>query len=171
MFRLRDGRSARIRRAEPEDADEFIRNFGTIAAEGDLVMSERSTRTVEEVQVQFRDADPQHGLWLVAEVEGRPVGGANFARGRWSKNAHTAELGVALLPEFRGFGLGEAMLQAGIVWARAVGVQKLKLGVFASNERALALYRKMGFAEEGRLKEEVVIRGRRVDEILMALWV
>ncbi len=60
-------------------------------------------------------------------------------------------------------------MRAGIEWARDVGVRRLKLGVFETNERALALYRKLGFVEEGRLKGEVVLDGKPVDEILMAL--
>ena len=168
--KLPDGRALIVRVAQPADAEAQIRNFNVIASEGVFVMTESFSRTVEEIRTQFRDADPHAALWLVAEVEGRVVGSANFLRGRWKKNAHTAELGVALLAEFRGLGIGEALMRAGIDWARHVGVRKLKLGVFASNERAVRLYRKLGFTEEGRLREDVILDGRPDDELLMALW-
>jgi len=62
------------------------------------------------------------------------------------------------------------MLQTMIAWARSVGIRKLTLGVFASNTPAVALYRKLGFAQEGRSRGQVILRGRPVDELLMALW-
>jgi RimJ/RimL family protein N-acetyltransferase len=167
---LRDGGTALLRRATQEDAEAHLANFNAIAAEGVFLMSEALTRSIEEVRRQFREADPRAELWLVAEVDGRVVGGANFQRGRWAKNAHTADLGMGLIPEMRGRGIGEAMLREGIEWARSIGIRKLKLGVFASNERAIGLYRKMGFGEEARLTGEVVLDGRPTDELLMALW-
>jgi RimJ/RimL family protein N-acetyltransferase len=168
--RLRDGRSVVVRHARPEDAEAHIANFNAIAAERIYVMTETFPRTVEEIRTQFRDAGPRSSLWLVAEADGRVIGGANLLRGRWEKNGHTAELGVAILAPYRGIGLGELLLRACLEWAREVGIRKVRLGVFASNERAIALYRKVGFREEGRLRREVVLDGRPVDEVLMALW-
>jgi RimJ/RimL family protein N-acetyltransferase len=167
---LRDGGSVVIRRATPQDAEVHIANTNAIAGERVYLMTETFARPVDEIERQFRDADPSAELWLLAELEGRVVGGANFRRGRWTKNAHTADLGVALLPSARGRGIGEALLREGFGWARSVGIRKLKLGVFASNERALAFYLKLGFVVEARLKNEVVLDGRPTDEILMALW-
>lgn len=167
--RLKDGRYAIIRRAGPEDADAWVANVNAIGAERVFIMTEAFQRSAEEVRKQFTETDPLQELWLAAEVEGALAGGADFRRGTHSKNSHVASLGVAILKRYRGLGLGEAMMRAGIEWARSVGISRLKLGVFASNERALALYRKMGFAEEGRLRGEVVLEGKPVDEILMAL--
>ncbi len=170
QVQLRDGSSARLRRARPEDAEAHIERTNRIGAERVYTLTERLGRTLEEVRAQFRDADPRTTLWLVAEVGGEVVGGANFRRGTWAKNAHTADLGVAILPAHRGRGLGEALMRAGIDWAREVGVRKLKLGVFATNERAIRLYRRLGFVEEARLRGEVVLQGEPVDELLFALW-
>ncbi|MDE2046596.1 MAG: GNAT family N-acetyltransferase, partial [Thermoplasmata archaeon] len=50
------------------------------------------------------------------------------------------------------------------------GIRKLKLRVFATNQRAQKLYRALGFVEEARLRGEVIIEGRVVDDVLMALW-
>jgi len=167
---LQDGRSAVVRSATPADAEVWIANVNAVASEGIYLMTERFTRTVEEIRVQFRDADPRTALWLIGEVDGVVVAGGNFSRGLPVKSAHTASLGVFVLREYRGLGLGEALMRAGIEWAREVGIRKLKLGVFATNERALALYRRLGFTEEGRLRGEVILGGVPVDEILMSRW-
>ena len=60
------------------------------------------------------------------------------------------ELGMAVAREWRGRGVGSALLVAAIDWARERGLHKLSLGVFAHNAAAIALYRKFGFVEEGR---------------------
>jgi ribosomal protein S18 acetylase RimI-like enzyme len=60
------------------------------------------------------------------------------------------ELGMAVAREWRGRGVGSALLAAGIDWARGRGLHKLSLSVFPHNEAGIALYRKHGFAEEGR---------------------
>jgi len=60
------------------------------------------------------------------------------------------EIGMAILREWRGRGVGSALMEAAIAWARERGLHKLSLGVFAHNTAGLALYRKYGFVEEGR---------------------
>jgi RimJ/RimL family protein N-acetyltransferase len=55
----------------------------------------------------------------------------------------------------RGRGVGSALVAAAIDWARAHDLHKLALGVFPHNEPAIALYRKFGFVEEGRLVRHI----------------
>jgi RimJ/RimL family protein N-acetyltransferase len=168
-LRLKNGQDAILRSATPNDAESWVANVSAIGAEWIYLMTEIFRRTPDQVREQFRDADPTSTLWLVGELEGKVVAGADFHRGIHSKNAHTASLGVAVRREFRGLGFGEALMRAGTEWARSVGVTRLKLGVFATNRPALSLYQKLGFVEEGRLKGEVILDGRPVDEVLMAL--
>jgi RimJ/RimL family protein N-acetyltransferase len=168
---LRDGRSAIVRRADAGDAEALIAHLSAVGAEKVYLMTERFDRTAEEVRKFVEQHDGVAGEYLVAVVEGTVAGSANFLRGKQSKNAHTAELGVAVRKEWRGLGIGAALMEAGIRWARSVGVRKLTLGVFATNERAVRLYRRLGFVEEGRLRGQVILDGVPVDELLMALWV
>ncbi len=96
--------------------------------------------------------------------------GRGFQERPQVKNSHIAELGIAIKKGARGQGLGRAMLEDGIGWARTTGIHKLFLGVFETNDRAIALYRSLGFQEEARLKGQVVLRGKPADLVLMALW-
>jgi RimJ/RimL family protein N-acetyltransferase len=168
---LKDGRRARVRPAEPRDAEALIANLSAIGAEGIYLMTERFALTPDEERKILRTYDGLAGLYLVACIGEDLVGGATFLRGAQRKNAHTATVGVALRADARGLGLGAALMRVGIGWARSVGIRKLTLGVFATNERALRLYRTLGFAEEGRLRGQVILEGVPVDELLMALWV
>ncbi|MDE1822098.1 MAG: GNAT family N-acetyltransferase [Euryarchaeota archaeon] len=141
-----------------------------VTAEREYVMAEGLVLTREEAAKQLAGADAQKTLYLVAEVGGRVVGQAGFFRGEYTKNAHTGQLWIVVAREHRGLGVGRAMMERGIAWARSIGIRKLKLRVFATNQRAQNLYRSMGFVEEARLRGDVIIDGRVVDDVLMALW-
>jgi ribosomal protein S18 acetylase RimI-like enzyme len=72
--------------------------------------------------------------------------------------------------EWRGRGVGSALLAAAIEWAREYGLHKLSLGVFAHNAAAIALYRKFGFVEEGRhVKQYRRASGELWDSVDMGL--
>ena len=109
-------------------------------------------------------------LTLVAEVDGQVVGMlAAFARGHG-----VAELGMSVDEGRRGLGIGTALLEGCMAWARAEGIHKLALEVFPHNEPAIGLYRKLGFVEEGLLRAhyrrrdgelwDAVVMGLRLDE-------
>ncbi len=168
--RLKDGRTATIRHAVPTDADAAMELTREVTAERVYVMTDRLVLTPEQVRQQLNDADDRSEIYLVAEVEGSIVGEASFRKGSYAKNAHTGDLWVVVRKDHRSRGVGEALLRTGIDWARSAGIRKLKLRVFATNEVAQHLYRKLGFVEEARLGDEVMIDGRLVSDVLMALW-
>ena len=60
------------------------------------------------------------------------------------------DVGMAVARDWRGLGVGSALMAAAIEWALERGLHKLSLGVFAHNTAGIALYRKFGFVEEGR---------------------
>jgi RimJ/RimL family protein N-acetyltransferase len=69
------------------------------------------------------------------------------------------EIGMMVAADWRGRGVGSALVAAAIEWAPRQGLHKLALSVFPHNIAAIALYRKFGFVEEGRLVRHV----RRAD--------
>ena len=80
------------------------------------------------------------------------------------------ELGMLVDREWRGRGVGSALLQAAIDWARDHGLHKLSLEVFTHNTAAIALYRKCGFLEEGhRVKHYRRASGELWDALVMGL--
>jgi RimJ/RimL family protein N-acetyltransferase len=86
-------------------------------------------------------------LTLLAEVGNEVVGELVAVRRRYG----TASVGMSVAQAWRGKGVGSALMQACIDWARGAGVHKLELQVFPHNDAALALYRKFGFEREGYL--------------------
>ena len=167
---LKDGRAALIRRVEPADARELLDHVNEVGAEQVYIMTERLGHAVDEEAEILRKLDHRRMLFLVAIVDRTLVGSADIERGRQAKNVHTASLGITIRRQVRGQGLGQAMLEDLLRWAKSEGVRKVTLGVFATNTSAIALYQKLGFSEEARLLGQVVLGGQAIDEVLMALW-
>ena len=95
---------------------------------------------------------------VVADDSGRVVGWCDIRRETIPVYAHVGHLGMGLLPDYRGRGIGMRLLRVAIGEARAAGFERIELSVYAANARALALYRKAGFAHEGTR-----VRGRKLD--------
>jgi ribosomal protein S18 acetylase RimI-like enzyme len=95
---------------------------------------------------------------LVADDGGRVVGWCDIRRELIPVYSHTGHLGMGLLPEYRGRGLGERLLRDSIDAARRGGFERIELSVYGRNVRAAALYRKVGFVHEGTR-----IRGKKLD--------
>ena len=166
---LKDGRAALIRRAEPADAEALIEHVNEVGAEQVYIMTERLGMTRDEEAELIRKLDVRRSLFLVALVDRKLVASADIERGKWAKNAHTARLGISVRKPVRGLGLGRAVLEDLLRWAKSEGVRKVTLEVFATNTGAISLYREMGFVEEARLRGQVILAGQPVDEIVMSL--
>jgi len=95
---------------------------------------------------------------FVAEDADRIVGWCDIRRETIPVYAHAGHLGMGLLPEYRGRGIGERLIRASIDAARVAGFERIELTVYARNVRAVALYRKVGFVHEGTR-----IRGKKLD--------
>jgi RimJ/RimL family protein N-acetyltransferase len=103
---------------------------------------------------------------FVAEEGGEVVGQLHVARTRHGYG----ELGMMVAKGSRGQGVGTALMEAAIAWAREQGLHKLVLDVFPHNEAAIALYRKCGFVEEGRrVKQYRRANGELWDAVQMGL--
>ncbi len=105
---------------------------------------------------------------LVAEIDGRVVGYAGLHL-RDGKRRHSAWLGIAVHDEFAGRGAGQALMRALLDLAdNWIGLLRVDLEANADNERAIALYRRCGFVEEGRQRKAYFSAGAYVDALLMA---
>ena len=105
---------------------------------------------------------------MVAEVDGRVVGFANLSV-RDGKRRHSAWLGIAVHDEFAHRGVGRALMAALLELAdKWIGLVRVDLEADASNQRAIAMYRRFGFVEEGRQKKAYFSDGEFADAILMA---
>lgn len=117
-----------------------------------------------------RETREDGGVVLVAvDAAGTVVGWCDVQRRGREGFRHVGRLGIGMVPEVRGRGLGRRLISQAVQAAREQGMERIELEVFASNTRAIALYESAGFVHEGRKRRVRKLDGRYDDDILMAL--
>ena len=149
-----------IRAARDEDRLPLALMFAAVAEERDGIATE------PPVDVEARAASWTLDGTIVAVAGGEVIGSIHVAPSRFG----FGEIGMAVARDWRGAGVGSALMAAAIDWARERRLHKLSLGVFPHNAAAIALYRKYGFVEEGhRVKHYRRQSGELWDSIEMGL--
>ena len=154
IINLKNGKEALLRNGEFADGEAVFVNFNETHAETDYLLSypdENSFDAQQEAEFLKEKTESPNEIEIVAVVDGVVAGTAGIeAVGAKYKLKHRAELGIAILKEYWGLGLGKALMEACIECAKDAGYTQLELNVVAENERAVSLYKKMGFVEYGR---------------------
>lgn len=153
-----------IRKAAPEDLDGIFEVYATVAAERIHIGGEPPIdREARLARWGERFGEPHH-VMFVAVDDKKIVGQAAIT---W---AGASEIGMAILTEWRGRGIGGALLECLIEWAEQDGSHKMELYVWPHNDAAIALYEKFGFEREGYLKRHYRrANGELWDCIIMGL--
>jgi RimJ/RimL family protein N-acetyltransferase len=159
-----------VRPADPKDASALVALAEAVGSEPEgWLISDSRWRSVGEERRYLR-AVRRHpdAAVFVAETEGGVVGRLSVARDPHPASRHVADLGLMVDAAARRQGIGWALLEQAVGWARQAGVRKLELHVFPHNEPAIQLYERFGFVREG-YRASHYRRGREyVDAILMA---
>lgn len=162
-----------IRTARIEDAKKIALAERDIADEPGFFCSEPSELTDMNVLKTITELkDGKSGIYLVAECETTIVGHAFLEALHLKSICHVAELTIAVHKGWQEKGIGTKLMEKLFEWAKASkAIEKIELNVRASNSRAISLYKKMGFQEEGIRKRRIKLgSGLYIDDILMALF-
>ncbi|OLP57139.1 hypothetical protein BJF92_06305 [Rhizobium rhizosphaerae] len=125
----------------------------------------------EEATRQWLTAGGAKRLALVA-VEGESVVAAGGLHRFEGRRQHAAELGIGVDDAWQRRGVGRALLAALLDSAfNWLQIRRVELTVFTDNHPAIALYRRFGFVEEGRLRGYAFREGDYADVLAMALQV
>jgi len=160
----------RIRPAEPSDAPALVELAAEVGSEAGAWLLTTDAGRSAVAEKRYLRAVRRHpdAAVFVVEAEGAIVGRLSLARDVHPASRHVADLGLMISSSHRRRGIGRALLERAVVWARASGVTKLELHVFPWNEPAISLYESFGFEREGYRKGQYVRDGKPVDAILMA---
>lgn len=171
---LRDGSVLQISRPRGENAAEILEYLKIVGGETHfLLMDENGLGISEEREAKILEA---------AYVE--PRGGMHFGKINREiacmfslschprrRLAHTGEIALSVRRKYWHIGVGSAIMEALIELAKEASLKNVELGVYAENERAIALYRRFGFEEIGRHRGRFCVDGEYYDEILMDLHI
>jgi RimJ/RimL family protein N-acetyltransferase len=142
---------------DPEIADLLV-GFGTGYSRADL-----------EAWIELHRTAADEVVFVIADREDQAIGHVGLYR--IDHRLQSAEFAIAIgEPSAWGKGLGRACSRFLIGYGfDDLNLRRISLQVLEINDRALALYRSLGFVEEGRLRGASRWRDRWVDVIVMAL--
>lgn len=152
-----------IRESRPEDAEELLAVTKKIGSETEFLVMDESgmSLTPEQLAVQLAAfQESPNNLSLVALVDGQIVGLGSILAESNRRVSHIGELGISILKEYWGMGLGSVMMEEMLAWAEETEIlRRIELTVQVRNQRAVALYKRFGFTIEATIS-----RGARSDE-------
>jgi len=102
--------------------------------------------------------------YLIAEVDGRPVGACWFRLMTAERPGYgfiaedIPDIGLAVSPAFQGRGIGRRLLETAIAQAQGLGFASLGISVAEENRRACRLYESVGFVAIGREGDSLTMR-------------
>ncbi len=165
----KDGIDFRLRPADSSDAEAIAANIQAVCDEQVYLYSDTFVLTNAWRQSLACSVDESGGHLLVVAQVGQTVVGHLRLFSEWygAKGRHVGEIGLALIEPWRERGIGSAMMDYAFEWAEHAGFQKLTASVIATNRRALNLFAKFGFVQEGCRAQQLNVSGKYVDEILL----
>jgi RimJ/RimL family protein N-acetyltransferase len=162
--------SVTIRAARADDAAMLVELGSTVGREeGGWLLTTDAWRSVGEERRYLRALKryPDAAVFVALDGE-QVVGRLSVARDNHPASRHVADVGLLVAASHRRRGIGRALLEQAVAWARDAGVRKLELHVFPWNEPAIRLYEAFGFEREGFRRDHYRRGGEYVDAILMA---
>lgn len=170
---LKNGIEALLRNGDVADGLAVFENFNLTHAETDYLLSypdENSYDPDKEATFLEEKTKSPNEIEIIAIIDGKIAGTAGIeAVGEKYKVKHRAEFGISILKEYWGLGLGRALATACIQCAKDAGYEQLELDVVSENERALSLYRSLGFVEFGRNPKGFKSRTAGYQEVIYML--
>jgi len=158
-----------IRKAEVQDAASLVAAEQETARTPGLLVSRPHELTRAAFEQKIVDLS-KLGRYVVVEKDGRIVGHALLDPMRLEAISHVFRLTIVVHANFLEQGIGSALMRDLLDWAEQTpAVGKIELLVRATNARAIRLYSKLGFVEEGRFRNRVRLPdGRFVHDVSMA---
>ncbi|MBQ7060687.1 MAG: GNAT family N-acetyltransferase [Clostridia bacterium] len=170
MFRLVNG-DIIIREGVPEDAEALIAYLNTIGGESDNLSfgAGEFTIPIEREREFLKTTLEKDKSCLLVVLRGDRLIADGSVSQKPRRMGHRAELGISVLRSEWGRGVGTLLMEALIAYARDHGLEYLDLEVRSDNEKAIRLYKKLGFTVCGTIPGYMKVNGENHDVLTMCL--
>ena len=161
-----------LREAEKTDTAELIAFLNQVGSESDyMTLDEAGILMNQEEMASFieRQATSSNQLYLLALLNGEIAGLVNITADFHERIRHIGQVFVVVKKAFWNQGLGRILLEETLTWAEdSQVIRRLELSVQVRNERAVHLYKDLGFEIEGLQKRGAYLKeGKFLDVYLM----
>ena len=178
-FKAKNSRRIILRDLRWEDLDDCVRFINRLVEERNvqsdlgIIADKKQSREEESEWLASLLIGVEKGdiLSVAAEAGGRIVANSQVTRGRYGDTKHHGSLGISVLKNYRGLGIGYEMMRTLMRESRRAGLKSLQLEVFANNARAIHVYEKAGFRQVGKIPKKIHRDSRFFDIILMSAQV
>ena len=154
LISLKDNRPCLLRSATSKDADKVLDCFNTVRTQTDFLLTypdEMNLSVADEAFFLSKKEKSEKETFVIAIVNGKVVGTAGIdSIGSVYKVKHRIAMGVSVLKDYWGLGIGQALVEACIECSKRAGYAQLEIEVVAKNHSAISLYKKLGFVKYGR---------------------
>lgn len=151
-----NGKELLLRNATEYDAEMLIEGLKVVCDETRFLLKEPEeiTLTLEQEKDFIKNNnESETNVFIIGFLDGEYVGNCSLMGKNLMRQKHRVSMGIALFQKFTGLGIGTVMIEKLIELAREKGYEQLELEVVANNERAIHLYKKMGFEIYGTFKD------------------
>lgn len=170
---LKNGKEVIIKEATQEDAQSMINFYNVVGGETDFLSFgknefNKSLHDYEDFIESTKAAN--NSIILLATLDNEIISIASITSSPKERTKHVGTLGIVIAEKYCGFGLGRKLMEELIEWARGNGTtKKIHLVTREDNDRAIELYKKVGFKEEGLLEQDTYINGEYYSTLIMGL--
>jgi RimJ/RimL family protein N-acetyltransferase len=172
---LKNGKEVIIREALQKDAQPMIDFYNIVGGETDFLSFGKNEFSMSlndyENFIESTGAD-NSSIILLATMDDEIISIASITSSPKARTKHVGTLGIVIAEEHCGFGLGRILMEELIEWAKLNGTTKrIHLVTREDNAKAIELYKKVGFKEEGLLQQDTYINGVYYNTLIMGLLV
>ena len=104
----------------------------------------------------------------IAEVGGKIIANGEVTRGKYKDTRRHGRIGLTMIKEYRGQGIGRRMVETLVRESRRAGLRTLEVEFLAENETARRAYEKGGFKEVGIIPHKVFRDKKYLDGVIMS---
>jgi len=168
-FKAKDGAEVKLRTPRWEDLDDLLEFInGLVEEEAMIAFNQKHTRESETdwLARHLSNLEKDKHIAVVAEADGKVVGSCEVTP-RFGRMTHVGSLGISVKDGYRERGIGQELMKEVERQSPRLGLETIYLEVFSINDRAIHVYRKMGYAETGRIPACVKYKGGYVDSVIM----
>jgi RimJ/RimL family protein N-acetyltransferase len=176
-FTLASGKKVTLRVLRWEDLDSLLSFINSLVKEkqgdsrsGLYTGFDRKVTREEEAEWLAQTLVAIEGgnvINMVAEIAGKIIANGEVARGKYKDTRRHGQIGLTMVGEYRGQGVGRRMIELLVRESRGAGLRSLEVEFLADNLIARRAYEKAGFKQAGIIPRKVFRRGRYFDGLVM----
>ena len=177
VIELKTGETIIIRHLTKSDINGVWYNFNEVIEEGLYLPVFLPVRSQLEKDSWYLNLKKENEIFIIAEnldlkSPYNVIGQCEILNSEWDAAKHVGILGIIVREKYRDLGIGKQLIDMSIRESKKLtDKEKIILSSFSTNERALHLFKKLGFKIIGISQRQFLMESTYIDEVLMELWI